>query len=404
MGVVRYGLMFGVALLSSYAQADVEHQVDWGGRSRYANIADENSGQAASLLLRATLDSHWNDVISSSVEVDHVNTAFKDDHSDGVRLNEEPLIPDPPGTEINQAFIAITLDNIRANLGRQTINFDNQRFVGGNGFWQNEQTFDAAFVSAKLASNSSFTYAYLANANRIFGDDADKNNPGTGPYANNGDDERPAAFLGDHEHNSHLARLEWNEWDYTRVIAYGYRIDNRDMPSASNNTLGASYNLNYKHNSLKYRVQLEAAQQNRYEIQADGLNYYLLELGLGINSVEINTHYEILGANEGAAFITPLGSNHNFEGWAGEIGNTPNTGVRDLSLGILWRASPFRIESSYHYFREDESSNTIGREFDLDIAYRPARKHSISLRFASFEPETASGNIRKVYLDYSYNL
>lgn len=382
-----------------------EHQVDWGSRIRYANVAADNSGQAASILLRGTIESEWNDIFSTTLEVDHVSTTFKDDHNDGVDVKEQPFIPDPPGTEINQALIAVQMDDLLINLGRQRINFDNQRFVGGNGFWQNEQTFDAALGKIKVSTNSNFTYAYIANANRIFGDDADDHLPGyDDPYDDNAPGERPAGLLGDHEHHSHLARLEWNEWDYTRVIAYGYRIDNRDMPSASNNTLGASYAFNYKHNRIKYRVQIEAAQQDHFEINADNLNYYLLDFGLGINAYEISTRYEVLSANNGAAFITPLGSNHDFEGWADEIGNTPNSGVRNFSLGLLWRAAPFRVETSYHFFTEDIGGNNIGRELDLDIAYKPARKHTVSLRLANFEPENNSGSIRKVYLDYSYNL
>jgi hypothetical protein len=379
-----------------------EHEFDWSSRLRYANVDADNSGQAASLLLRGTVESQWNDIIGSTFEVDAIGSAFQDDHSDGVDFNNQPLIPDPPGTEINQAFISANLESANINLGRQRINFDNQRFIGGNGFWQNEQTFDALLTKFKIASNSHFIYSYLGNVNRIYGDDADKNNSGIEHNYENL--ERSAAFLGDHKHQSHLSRLEWNEWDYTRIVAYGYHIDNRDLAAASNNTLGLSYNLNYKIDSVKYRVQIEAAQQDRFEIHADGLNYYLVDVGFGINAYEINARYEILGSQQGSAFITPLGSNHDFEGWADEIGNTPDTGVRNFSVGLLWRSSPFRVETSYHFFEDDQQGQNIGREFDLDFIYKPARKHSISLRFANFEPTNSDGSIRKVYLDYSFNL
>ncbi len=395
-------LAVSLMIVSASASALGEHEFDWGSRARYANVDADNSGQSASLLLRGNVESQWTDLFSSMVEVDAVGTTFKDDHSDGVRFNEQPLIPDPPGAEINQAFVSLNLDAANIHLGRQRINFDNQRFVGGNGFWQNEQTFDALLGKFKLASNSNFTYSYIANANRIYGEDADENN--SGREHEYGEAWRPAAFLGDHEQHSHLTRLEWNEWDYTRVVGYGYRIDNQDMPSVSNNTLGGSYNLNYKSGAIKYRVQIEAAQQDRFEINADNLPYYLLDLGFGINTWELSTRYEILGENDGAAFVTPLGSNHDFEGWADEIGNTPNSGVRNFSLELLWRASPFRVESSYHFFKDDLAGNNIGRELDLDFAYKPARKHSISLRLANFEPEGDSGSVRKVYLDYSFNL
>lgn len=397
--------LFLAALLmisSSSVLALGEHKFDWSSRARYANVDADNSGQSASLLLRGNLESQWSGIFSSTLEVDAVGTGFKDDHSDGVHFNDEPLIPDPPGAEFNQALLSLDLDAATIHLGRQRINFDNQRFIGGNGFWQNEQTFDALLGKFKVASNSNFTYSYIANANRIFGDDADENN--SGREHEYGDAGRPAAFLGDHKQHTHLTRLEWNEWDYTRVVGYGYRIDNQDMPSVSNTTFGGSYNLNYKAGAIKYRVQIEAAQQDRFELEADNLPYYLLDLGLGINAWELSGRYEVLGENDGAAFVTPLGSNHDFEGWADEIGNTPNTGVRNFSLELLWRASPLRVESSYHFFKDDLEGNNIGREFDLDFVYKPARKHSISLRLAHFEPEGDADSVRKVYLDYSFNL
>jgi hypothetical protein len=71
---------------------------------------------------------------------------------------------------------------------------------------------------------------------------------------------------------------------------------------------------------------------------------------------------------------------------------------------LLWRASPLRVETSYHFFKDDLDGTNIGREFDLDFVYKPARKHSISLRLANFEPKDNSGSVRKVYLDYSFNL
>lgn len=390
-------------LLSPCAMALGEHNLDWAGRSRYAHVDAEPSGQAASVLLRATLDSRWNSLFTSELEVDHIATAFKDDHSDGVRLNDQPIIPDPPGTEINQAWLAVDMDEIFFKLGRQRINFDNQRFVGGNAFWQNEQTFDAALGTLKFFSNSQLTYTYIANANRIYGDDADKHNIGSEPVYG-GPETRPAGLLGDHEHRSHLARFEWNEWDYTRVVAYGYRIDNRAMPAASNHTIGASYTLNYKQDAIKYRVQVEAARQNRVELDVDGLAYYVVDLGVGIGTYEFSSRYEILDAKDGAAFVTPLGSNHDFQGWADRIENTPVTGVRDFSLALLWRASPVRVETAYHFFSQAQGGDDIGQEWDLDFVYKPASKHAISLRFAHFEPDDDSHPVQKVFLDYSYNL
>ena len=402
----KFWLLVGGAGLALNAQAQVAHDMDWGARARYAQVAADNSGQAASLLLRGELLSQWREGLATTLELDHIATAFNSDHSNGARTNDEPLIPDPPGSEINQVFIQLQRDNYQLQLGRQRINFDQQRFVGGNGFWQNEQTFDALLGKMPIASNSQLNYAYIANANRIFGDDADRP---ANPDQDYNHTDRPAELLGDHKHQSQLARLEWNEWDYTRLVAYGYRIDNRDMPEASNNTLGLSYQFNIKQRALKYRIHAEWAQQERAALNAAGLNYGLLDLGLGYGAYEFSSRYEMLGAKllgsgQSAAFITPLGSLHNFQGWADAIGNTPDTGVRDFSLNFLWRASPWRLETAYHIFTSDIAGTRLGRELDVDIVFKPARKHSLSLRLAHFEPEDNSGPVRKVYLDYAFNL
>lgn len=391
-------------LVAIPVNAQSNHQWDWGSRARYANVDANNAGQAASLLLRGNLHSQWSAGWDTFVEVDAVASTFKDDHSDGVRFNGQPLLQDPPGTEFNQLFTTFTGDEFLIRLGRQRINLDNQRIVGGNGFWQNEQTFDAVFSQWKFASNSRFTYSYIGNANRIFGEDADKNNPGRKPLANGTLPARPAANYGDHEQHTHLSHLEWNEWDYTRITAYAHRMENLDMPAVSNQTLGASYSINYKAGPVKYRLQLEAARQDRFDISRDQLPYYLIDAGIGLNTLEFIARYEVLGENNGAAFVTPLGSNHKFEGWAGVVGNTPANGVRNASLGLLWRESPVRVETHYHFFKDDLHGQDIGEEWDLDVSFRPARKHNFSLRLAQFEPANNSGSTRKVFLDYAYNL
>ena len=54
------------------------------------------------------------------------------------------MVADPKGTELNQGYVQYKgIDNVGLKLGRQRINLDNQRFIGGVGWRQQEQTFDA---------------------------------------------------------------------------------------------------------------------------------------------------------------------------------------------------------------------------------------------------------------------
>jgi hypothetical protein len=380
-------------------------------RSRIATVENDiDRGKAGSILLRFTLDSAWTENFGTLLEVDGVKSFFNDDHSDGVNLNGKPLIPDVGGAEVNQALVSFNNGNLKINLGRQRINFDNQRFISGSGFWQNEQTFDALLSQIKISSNSSITYAYLANVNRIFGDRAGEYIviPGSN-FAPPEVRERPIAVLGNYKLNSHLGRLEWNEWDYSRWVVYYYAIDNKDEDVAilSTNTAGMSYEFNAKPNQLKYHLHLEAATQDRTEIiDSARLPYYAADASVNINAYEVGLGYELLSAKNKVAFITPLGALHEFQGWADQFIPAPITGVKDASINFVWRAAPFKIDTRYHTFLSYVDGSKIGNEINIDFIYKPAKKHTLNLRLANFISATQSDekNIQKIYLSYSYNM
>lgn len=395
---------------SGLAMADVapEHTVDWSARARFADFYGEENARAASLLLRLDVETQWSEYLNSHVQVDNVSRGFKDEHSDGVDLNGKPLIPDVEGLDLNQAYLAIKLDFVNFKLGRQQINWDDQRFIGGNGFWQNEQTFDAMSANIKLFTNSQLSYAYIANVNRIFGDDADKRLPasGGGRYGAN-DAERPVNLLGDHEHHTHIARLNINEWDYSELVAYGYAMDNITAPRNSNNTVGVHYTFTYKMDAIKYRLKIESALQKQPELSKRPLlPYYLLDASVGINRLDVTGRYEILSHKDNASFIMPLGSAHDFQGASGQVQDFMGQGLKDASLGLTWRATPFKIETQYHQFNAYTSNEYLGQELNITLSYKPSRKHVVSLLAAYFKPEFdfASGkNVRRFYLDYAYN-
>ncbi len=401
-----------VALLcdSSAAFANaIDNKIDWSARARYAEFSGEESARAASLILRLNVDTRWNETLSTFLQLDDVERAFKDQHSDGVDFNGKPVIPDAEGFDLNQAYLGLSFDSIKFQFGRQRINFDDQRFIGGNGFWQNEQTFDAALTKIKWLSNSQITYAYIGNVNRIFGDDADRDplaDPSNGDYPG-ATSERDAGLLGDHKHHTHIAQFNFNEWDYSQVIAYAFAMDNLSLPSASNNTLGANYTFNYKVDAIKYRVKIEYAVQKQPELN-DGplLPYYVVDAGIGIRSIEISGRYEVLSNKEGINFIAPLGSLHDFQGKAGQTQSYASNGVKDASLNLGWRATPFKIEAQYHQFFSYTSNDSFAQELDLSLSYKPTRKHAVTLLFAYFKPDNYNiqkDDTRRIYLDYAYN-
>jgi hypothetical protein len=102
----------------------------------------------------------------------------------GVHGNpDKAVIADPESYDIDQLFVAYTLNDTMLKVGRQVIVLDNHRFVGHVGWRQNRQTFDAASVTDTSVENLKLFYAFVNNVSRIFGSEA----PSTGGNAGEAD-------------------------------------------------------------------------------------------------------------------------------------------------------------------------------------------------------------------------
>lgn len=339
-------------------------------------------------------------------EIDHVASGWRDEHSDDVRFNDMPLIPDVPGTELNQAALGLVLSQADMLLGRQRIELDNQRFVGSNGYWQNDQTFDALSASYELFSASRLFYAYIANANRIFGDDADGLPPDDVYYSGEGNSQA-RGFLRDHKHHSHLINAHFNEWDFSELGFYYYHIDNRDAERDSNRSFGLRYSFERRIAGLQWRSEIEGALQKRIRVEGAPTNTYSrIELALALRSLEVALQRERLGAGRGVGFVTPLASAHDFQGWADKAFAIDSEGLVDSAIEASWRKSPLKIDVRYHFFESAADNIDWGREFDLDLVVKIARQHRVQLRYASYQSATQSRaalpDEQRLYMDYSF--
>lgn len=382
------------------------HSLSLSGRARLAHIDADNDGRAASLLVRGTWQAEWFDNLNTMFELDHVSSTWKRHHNNGVDRNAEPFVPDVDGTEINQAYLQFALSNFDFYVGRRRIELDDQRFIGSNGFWQNDQTFDSASVDYSFLSASKLQYSFISNVNRILGNNTSfQFTPGEPGYGS-GDNTRPAAQLGDHEHRSHLLRGQLREWDAHALTGFYYHIDNRDDLPTSNRTLGLRYTLDQRIGVLKPSVEASVATQKRQELErADDQYYLLLDLALAYRSAQFGVRYEKLSGKNGVAFITPLGSLHDFHGWADKF-NQSQLGIIDRSVHASYRQSPWRFDTRYHWFKTDERAIDWGNELDIDIMYKFNRNHKILLRLADFRSASQSRvrfpSERRVYLNYSF--
>lgn len=385
------------------------HEFSLGGRARLAEVQTPSSkdAKAASILFRAHLESQWSGRFRSVVELDHVELFWEDQFSNGMNFNGTPIIPDVAGTDLNQAVLFFEPSNLwTVSLGREAYNLGNQRFVGTNSFWQNEQSFDGAGATFEFGSASHFRYQFIRNTNRINGDDAGESlSPSDSNFAvQNG--QRPAKFLGDHKHRTHLVFAEFREWDFSTLQAYAFEMNIRSARKLSNRTAGLRYE--YKGRVGKFRTQghLETALQKRQELNtSDWLSYQSLGLGIGVGAHQLSLLYERLGEKKNVAFVTPLASLHDKNGWADMFLLTPNSGLRDVSLRYVWRDSPVKIDTRYHFFHADDDQRLLGTELDLDLELKLNKVHSVLFRAADFRSkDPLYSDEQRYFLMYRYQL
>lgn len=386
--------------------------LELGARARVAYLTDYNQdssqyGQAANLALRVNWRADWSDLISSLVQADWVDSGWQDQHSDGVRFNGEPRIPDVPGGDLNQVFVRFKSSTQQITLGRQTLEWDDLRFLSPNNFWQNPQSFDALHIDRALADASHIQYAYIHQALRIFGRDADT-------YLNESDLNfqsqkglRPKDGLGEHAMHTHALQWQWREWDYTDLTVYGYFINNETAANLSSHTLGARLGYQQKFAAWNYRFLFAAARQKRPQLMQDyDLPYWHVQTSLGRGALEWSLDYEYLGAHKGKALITPLGFTHEYQGWADRFTATPAKGVEDISLRNTHRWGQLRLDMRYHHFFSTQDNDRYGRELDAELGYQFAVNQKIALRMARFwadsEYKNSLKSVQNFYLTGSY--
>ena len=142
-------------------------------RYRYEHVDQDNAlnnANAQTIRTRIGLQSGKWYGLSALIEADNVSR-IGDASYNSTRngQGDYSVVADPDGSEINQALLRYDHQYGSAVLGRQRINLDNQRFVGGVAWRQNEQTYDGALLQLKPLTGLTLSYAYIDNINTIFG-------------------------------------------------------------------------------------------------------------------------------------------------------------------------------------------------------------------------------------------
>lgn len=388
--LVSMPVAWGDTLSDQLAAAIKESTINLGFRYRFEAVDDNAFGDdawASTLRSRLTVVTRPFNGFSAVIEVDDVrdigtSSSFNDTRNG---VSHRPVVADPDGTDLNQAYLRYTgLQGTDIRLGRQRIERNNQRFISGSGWRQNEQTFDAISISHELGNDLNLSYAWISQVNRVHG--PDKGNP-------------PADF----DSSTHLFDASYRVNDALTLAGYWYRMDFRNAVALSNKTAGlratGSFTLN---DTWKLPYTVEYAKQSDH---ADNplsyhASYYLAEFGISSSRVGLKLGYEVLEGSRstGKAFRTPLATPHAFQGWADKFATTPDEGMEDFYIALSGKALGADLLLRFHDFNAEQGSADWGREFDFSASWAIGKHYAVLLKGASYDADDFASNTKKYWL------
>ncbi|TGD73011.1 hypothetical protein E4634_12050 [Mangrovimicrobium sediminis] len=365
-------------------------------RYRFEYVEQENidkEAEASTLRSRLTFASAAYKGFSFLAEFDDVTAIGDDNYNSTSNGNTEyPVVADPEGTEVNQAWVKYAASGASGTYGRQRILHGSQRFVGGVGWRQNEQTYDG-FRAMYSGGGLTLDYAYVYNVNRIFG-------PDDGPV-------QPANLHGE----NHFLRGDFTFAEKHTITGFAYLLDINEAAGYpggrsvgnSTDTYGVEYAGAIGPVSLKaaYATQSEAG-DSPLSYDAD---YYMAEGGLTLGPVTATLGYELLGSDNGVGFKTPFATLHKFQGWADQFLVTPGDGIEDIYFGLAGAIGPVKLAGFYHDFAADASGGDYGTELDLVATYPVNSNLSLQLKYAGFSADSdAYVDVDKVWMTVQFKI
>jgi hypothetical protein len=376
---------------ASFADALGRGKVSLNARLRYEGVEQTGLRDADALTLRTRLGfapapyRGW----SFLIEAENITAADGDSYSQS-GLNAggagKAVVADPESTELNQLFAAYTRAKTTVTLGRQRLVLDNFRFIGDVGWRQNMQTFDALAVQDKSLAQTTLTYAYLDQINRVFS-------------------RRHAQ--GRWDSASHVFNASYAGWAAGTLTGYVYLLDFDNAAANSCATWGASFAGTRPLNSeLKFAYRLELATQSDYGSSTLSYSaaYTALEAGLTAKAGGLMLGHETLGSDHNVGFKTPLATLHAWNGWADLFLATPAAGLRDTYLKATANLpAAIALTAFYHQFDADAGGAEFGHETDVMLTRKFGRQFTGLVKLADFRRDsTAYPDVKKVWAQVEF--
>ncbi len=339
---------------------------------------------ASTARARLTWNSAESEALTFGVETDYsLILGIEDFNSTANGKTAYPVVADPDGFDLNQAFLKYKQDNLTLTVGRQRINHGTQRFMGGVAYRNNEQTYDGMRIQSS-AGALNLDYAFVHNINRIFGPD---------------DGAQPGDWYG----NSHALRATVEAAPGHTLAGYAYLwdLENDNGPANANTTYGVEYVGAFD------PVTITAAVSNQGDYGDNPVSYdalhYLIQGDIRLEGVSITAAYEVVGSDDGAAqFRFPAATLHKFQGWTDKFLIAPATGVRDTWVSVSGKVAGATVTGVFHDFRADSGGADYGQELGLSITYPVRDNLSLLFKVASYSADEFATDTTKAWLMFDW--
>ena len=372
--------------VADLAKALREGKAEVNARYRYEGVDQDglpNDGAASTVLGRLTWSSAaWGNV-TAGIETDFVGVVGVDDYNSTTNgKTNYPIVADPEGFDLNQAFVRRESGAVTMTGGRQRILHGRQRFLGGVAWRQNEQTYDAVRIESK-GDDVTLDYSFIANVNRIFGPE---------------DGAQPA----DWKSAIHAFHGAWSVGEgELSAFAYDFDLQNDNGIPNSNRTYGAEYSG--KHGGITLSGGI-ARQSPSGDSPLDyDAGWYWIEGKADLAGVAFTLGHEVLGSDGGdAGFRMPVATLHKFNGWADRFLATPAAGLEDTYLTVADQWGKASVAATWHTFSANEGGTDYGTELNLSAGMPLGESLSVLFKFASYASDGYATDTTKWWLTFTY--
>lgn len=374
---------------------DFTWNVELRPRFEQADYADQGSkvGKAItnrtnmSVLANKTLGQSW---LKSYLEIRSVNnfgyhnySAFTTNEGDE---NNYGLILDPQQARLTGAYFDVQISGESLKLGRQTIELDDRRFIGGRDWRQMGQQFDAINSVYNYKGKYSVMLAYL------FGEMA----PGPQNIAR--------------DMNSLLIHLKADFADPLKISLYSYLLSNLRSPYeyklnaydgsdtygmrlSGDKDVNENFSFNYiVEGAMQSTPTLSYGSVDKKELGELDSVYYRFMFDVYVQGFDIGVDYQSLG-NAGSdsdrdGFNMPFANLHKWQGFA-DVFLTSTSGLKDgnkkgltdFAYILAYTCDTWgKLALTYHVFNsidaytnkdgESDATKDLGKEFDFQYSLK----------------------------------